>query len=103
MILGRYRLSCIQRPYLDLERLDLPRAQVADAEAIYFIEPTTANVDFLLKDYDMVTASYKPSGCCERLIYGGEIAVPGVKSNMYGKVHLVFQGGLNDTLFARIK
>ena len=86
-----------------MEDLHAPRTQMADAEAIYFIEPSTKNIDALLKDFDMITASYKPANCCERLLYWGDVSVPSVKSNKYGKVHLIFQGAINEQLFARIK
>ena len=81
---------------------DGDRSSVPDAEACYFIQPNKKNIEALLSDFDMVEPFLKAESCCDKLIYG-DIKLPAKKVNKYGKVHLVFQGALNDQLFLRIK
>ena len=59
-------------------------------------------MDVLLKEYDMVEATYKPDNCCEKCLYG-EFKLPAQKLNKYGKINLIFQGALNEQLFERVK
>jgi syntaxin-binding protein 1 len=85
-----------------IENLHESRASQSDAEVIYFIEPSKKNIEALLEDFDTKPAVYKATSCWEKLIYG-DITLPSIKQNKYGRVHLVFQGSVPDALYTRIK
>jgi hypothetical protein len=46
-------LKCTSVFYIVIENLHHERAQLKEAEAIYFIEPSKKNIDKLMEDYQV--------------------------------------------------